>query len=111
MVQAKQPSDLVRRAVTPLDPDHLRRMTKHETPLVKVCILRHDDVPLAGGIVPDCAVVGGLRPSFLTWVESGYRSLRRASRRRTNAVLITAPTVSPSDRGFRVFLLICGPQI
>ena len=77
----KQNCDLISRAVATLDPDNLGRMAVHKTPLVEVCVLRHDDESLSNRVGPDCVVVGSLQAFVPDVVEPGCRSTRRATKR------------------------------
>src|SRR5436309_13385327 len=77
----EEPDDVVRRAITQPNPDHLRWRPEQDTQPVKVLVLGHDDESVIASIGPDCTVRGGGRLTSLTWTEPGYRSASASTRR------------------------------
>ncbi len=61
MVFAQNGLDIFRLAVSPLDPDHFRRVSIEEAALVKISVLRHDGQAVLGGIIPDGLIISSVQ--------------------------------------------------
>jgi len=76
----EEPDDVVRRAITQPNPDHLRWRPEQDTQPVKVLVLGHDDESVIASIGPDCTVRGGGQADLTDMDGTGVQVSERVNK-------------------------------